>query len=181
MNTYPNVYADFAYVLTNKTATRNLIHYLQTDDLIRDRTLFGSDFWVVNKAGQLKENQERFLKSRWQGWSGRRSDGLTVRLANFRPLFICPIYMVHCPIFQRCSEMKRAWWVNDVTAAIVRFLINQNSEAGTNIAKRRPSKRRRQNEWSVLGRSCAKLWKKSKLSKTRFSYTVLNKPEQIEL
>ena len=61
MKKYPNVYADFAYTITNKTATNNLIQVLMSDPLVRKRTMYGSDFWVVNKEGELKEKQKAFL------------------------------------------------------------------------------------------------------------------------
>lgn len=62
MQQYPNVYADFAYNIVDTKRSKNLINYLLTDENVRNRTLFGTDYWVVNKEDDLHDSQKKFLK-----------------------------------------------------------------------------------------------------------------------
>lgn len=61
MNEYPNVYADFSFSLADLKASRNLKNTLVSDELVRSRTLFGSDFWVVSPEGNLHLLQNDFI------------------------------------------------------------------------------------------------------------------------
>ena len=61
INNYENVYADFSYTIANESATDNFITVITNNARIRKRSLFGSDFWVVNGAGNLDDNQATFL------------------------------------------------------------------------------------------------------------------------
>lgn len=63
MRKYKNVYADFSYNIVEEDLTSNLKNTLYFDESIRDRTLFGTDFWVVNKEGNLQTEQTQFLMS----------------------------------------------------------------------------------------------------------------------
>jgi predicted TIM-barrel fold metal-dependent hydrolase len=62
MEKYPNVYADFSFNLEEETIVANLKNVIVNDDLIQSRTLFGTDFWVVNPAGDLNQMQQEFLE-----------------------------------------------------------------------------------------------------------------------
>lgn len=61
MKKYDNVYSDFSYELVDINSTKNLKNVLYFDKIVRDRTLFGTDYWVVNKEGNLHKEQSRFL------------------------------------------------------------------------------------------------------------------------
>lgn len=61
MNKYPNVYADFSFTITEKKASEVFIDTLIDNPLVRERSMFGSDFWVVNFAGQMAKKQANFL------------------------------------------------------------------------------------------------------------------------
>lgn len=47
---YPNVYADISYTLNDITLLPLLKMILEADDKIRERVLFGTDFYLVSKA-----------------------------------------------------------------------------------------------------------------------------------
>ena len=34
---------------------------IKKDDKVREKSMFGSDYWVVSKEGQLNKNQKKFL------------------------------------------------------------------------------------------------------------------------
>lgn len=72
MRTYENVYADFSFNLVEQNLTQNLVTLLNhsNNTRIKDRTLFGTDYWVVNKEGNLKTKQEDFMKTLSQGPQG---------------------------------------------------------------------------------------------------------------
>jgi len=61
MKRFPNVYSDFSYTITEKGASENFIYTLINNPLIRERSMYGSDFWVVNFAGQMAKKQATFL------------------------------------------------------------------------------------------------------------------------
>lgn len=50
MRKYPNVYADISYTASNPVVFPLLKVILESDEVIRNKTLFGSDFYVVTKA-----------------------------------------------------------------------------------------------------------------------------------
>lgn len=62
MKQYSGVYADFSYNLVEINLSKNLKNVLFFDEDIRERTLFGSDYWVVNKEGNLRKEQEQFIR-----------------------------------------------------------------------------------------------------------------------
>jgi predicted TIM-barrel fold metal-dependent hydrolase len=61
MKNYPNVYSDFAFSIADIVACKNLKNKLVIDELIRSRTLFGSDFWVIAPEGNLHTLQDDFV------------------------------------------------------------------------------------------------------------------------
>lgn len=61
METYPNVYSDFSYTITHKKASENFIEMINKVKKIRERSMFGSDYWVVFDKGSLEKNQKIFL------------------------------------------------------------------------------------------------------------------------
>lgn len=62
MDQYENVYADFSYQLVDINISKNLREVLTVKENIRERTLFGTDFWVVNTQGNLLHEQKQFLE-----------------------------------------------------------------------------------------------------------------------
>lgn len=62
MRNYPNVYADFSFNLIELKLYKNLKNVIVNDPDIRSRTLFGSDFWVVNPKGNLNNLQQEFVR-----------------------------------------------------------------------------------------------------------------------
>jgi predicted TIM-barrel fold metal-dependent hydrolase len=58
---YQNVYADFSYNIVEVDLTKNLKSILFFEEEIRNKTLFGTDFWVVNKEGDLQKEQTQCL------------------------------------------------------------------------------------------------------------------------
>ncbi|MEP1306526.1 MAG: amidohydrolase family protein [Balneola sp.] len=67
MTTYPNLYADFSFNLesgkTVQAFTKKLFSDDSTGELMRSRTLFGTDFWVVLPMSDLNADQKYFLKA----------------------------------------------------------------------------------------------------------------------
>ena len=61
MSKYENVYADFAYNIEDSGISENLKNLIVYKQDVRSKTLFGSDYWVVNKNIDLKKEQSRFL------------------------------------------------------------------------------------------------------------------------
>lgn len=61
MRKYPNVYADFSYTIVNKEATNNFKTYLSANEIVKNRALYGSDFWVIYFGGDHKKKQKEFL------------------------------------------------------------------------------------------------------------------------
>lgn len=62
MRTYKNVYADFSYNLVEVDLTKNLREVLSTHKDILNKSLFGTDYWVVNKEDNLLKAQKEFLR-----------------------------------------------------------------------------------------------------------------------
>lgn len=60
---FENVYADFSYNLTEDEYSRNLKKALINDEDLANRTMFGSDFWVVIQEGDLDKEQQKFVKT----------------------------------------------------------------------------------------------------------------------
>ena len=63
MSKYENVYADFSYNIVELALSKNLREVITNKASIRERTLFGTDYWVVNKEGDLLKEQKEFLNS----------------------------------------------------------------------------------------------------------------------
>lgn len=61
MSNFENVYADFSYNLVEIGLSKNLREIITSKENIRKRTLFGTDYWVVNKEGDLLREQRDFL------------------------------------------------------------------------------------------------------------------------
>lgn len=62
MEKYPNVYADFSFNIEDEKNISNLKNVIVNNDLVLSRTMFGSDYWVVNPQGNLNEMQENFVE-----------------------------------------------------------------------------------------------------------------------
>ena len=62
MRTYNNVYSDFSYNLIEVDLSKNLREVLSTHNDILNKSLFGTDYWVVNKEDNLLKAQEEFLR-----------------------------------------------------------------------------------------------------------------------
>lgn len=60
MHTYPNVYADFSYSLIYETAHDRFTEEL-ADQTILNRTLFGTDYWVVLFKENIQKAQKEFF------------------------------------------------------------------------------------------------------------------------
>ncbi|WP_442844986.1 amidohydrolase family protein [Leeuwenhoekiella sp. H156] len=67
MRKYENVYADFSYNLVETNLNKSLKSFLFLNDDIADKTLFGTDYWMVNKEGNLLVEQTQFLQSLQEG------------------------------------------------------------------------------------------------------------------
>ncbi|HPQ07609.1 MAG TPA: amidohydrolase family protein [Bacteroidia bacterium] len=65
MKNYENVYADFSFNIESHKAVENFTEMLSKDDingkLMRERTLFGTDFWVILPSSDLIEAQKNFI------------------------------------------------------------------------------------------------------------------------
>jgi hypothetical protein len=62
MKKYPNVYADFAFNFVDDLEAKNLINTLIFDEAVRNRTLFGTDYWMVIPKGNLHKKQENYIR-----------------------------------------------------------------------------------------------------------------------
>jgi predicted TIM-barrel fold metal-dependent hydrolase len=62
MKKYPNVFADFSFQLVDEKISRNLREVLSIEEYIRNKTLFGTDYWVVNPQGDLYNEQKKFFE-----------------------------------------------------------------------------------------------------------------------
>jgi predicted TIM-barrel fold metal-dependent hydrolase len=62
MNKYPNVYADFAFNFIEDNIWDNIINVLLYNKRVRERLMFGTDYWVVNPKVNLKLKQNEFIK-----------------------------------------------------------------------------------------------------------------------
>jgi predicted TIM-barrel fold metal-dependent hydrolase len=101
MRKYPNVYADISFTLYDTTLLPLLKMILEADEKIRQRVLFGTDFYLVSKAGSERAfsinvraalghrmfeqiaitNAERFLSNKFNRVTG---DGIQAK--QFPPL-----------------------------------------------------------------------------------------------
>lgn len=58
---YPNVYSDLSFIFSDSNLHSKFQEVLKNDDKIKQKTLFGSDYWVVNPRLNLKKEQLRFI------------------------------------------------------------------------------------------------------------------------
>lgn len=56
------VYTDFSFNLVDKVANANLKKQLDKNPLIKSRTMYGTDYWVVLPSEDLKSSIENFIK-----------------------------------------------------------------------------------------------------------------------
>ena len=61
MEKYENVYSDFSYTITHEEASKKFKEEIFKNKRVAERSMFGSDYWVVSKSGQLADNQKKFL------------------------------------------------------------------------------------------------------------------------
>lgn len=65
MAKYDNLYADFSFNLESLTAIKNFKNKLFKDDtigkLMKERSLFGADFWVILPLSDLITDQHNFV------------------------------------------------------------------------------------------------------------------------
>ncbi len=61
MGRYPNVYADVSYILHLKIMPKLLKKCIAKNPLIAERTLFGSDFYMIESQGKYKHIRARFV------------------------------------------------------------------------------------------------------------------------
>lgn len=66
MARYDNLYADFSFNLESLTAIKNFRNKLFKDDahgkLMKERSLFGTDFWVILPLSDLIKDQRNFIE-----------------------------------------------------------------------------------------------------------------------
>ena len=60
MEQYPNVYADVSHILHLKIMPKLLKKCISKNPLIAERTLFGSDFYMIEAQGKYKQIRTRF-------------------------------------------------------------------------------------------------------------------------
>jgi hypothetical protein len=82
MEEYDNVYADFSFNLVEINLSDNLKNILFSSEVIREKTLFGSDYWVVNKEGNLQNEQNRFIEKLDEGLPTTLNLGKKLALDN---------------------------------------------------------------------------------------------------
>ena len=59
-----NVYADFSFnLIQGDKVNKNFLKALMEDETIKDRAMFGTDFWVVTPKGDLKKAQDKFIET----------------------------------------------------------------------------------------------------------------------
>lgn len=61
MNEYPNVYADFSYNLSEQKIIKKFFDTISNNTLFKERTMFGTDYWMVLAARDYYKNQVNFI------------------------------------------------------------------------------------------------------------------------
>lgn len=61
MQHYEAVFADFSFNLIDDSLDATLLNTLNQNNKIDERTLFGTDFWVVLSSGDLNQRQKDFI------------------------------------------------------------------------------------------------------------------------
>ena len=86
MAKYDNLYADFSFNLESHTAIKNFKKKLDKDDvngnLMKERSLFGTDFWVILPLSDLFKDQQNFVEET----KGLLNDLLKTNVLNYLKL-----------------------------------------------------------------------------------------------
>lgn len=86
MAKYDNLYADFSFNLESHTAIKNFKKKLDKDDvngnLMKERSLFGTDFWVILPLSDLFKDQQNFVEET----NGLLNDLLKTNVLNYLKL-----------------------------------------------------------------------------------------------
>lgn len=61
MNEYPNLYADYSFNLTYPEYNHTFFEALNTNPVFKERSMFGTDYWMVIPMGNFKRNQQLFI------------------------------------------------------------------------------------------------------------------------
>ncbi len=61
MKKYTGVYADFSFNFAEDRHFEVFHDKIKSDKTVRDKTLYGTDYWVVFSEGNMKKHQTRFL------------------------------------------------------------------------------------------------------------------------
>ncbi|MGM0407884.1 MAG: amidohydrolase family protein [Bacteroidota bacterium] len=59
---YENVYADFSFNIAKDSCFDVFLDYLQNNYTVRNKSLYGTDYWMVLSAGDFKKNHKEFIK-----------------------------------------------------------------------------------------------------------------------
>lgn len=62
LETYPNVYSDLSFIFVDSSLHLKFKEMLISNEKVKQKTLFGSDYWVVNPNINLKKEQLAFVK-----------------------------------------------------------------------------------------------------------------------
>jgi len=61
MERYPNVYADISHILYRKEMPSLFRECFNNNDIVRQRALYGTDFYMITTEGKFKEIRMRFI------------------------------------------------------------------------------------------------------------------------
>ena len=61
MERYPNVYADVSYILHRKEMPSLFRECYNNNDIVKERALYGTDFYMITTEGKFKEMRMRFI------------------------------------------------------------------------------------------------------------------------
>jgi hypothetical protein len=62
IETYPNVYSDLSFIFVDSDLHLKFQEMLKTNNKVKQKTLFGSDYWVVNPNINLRKEQLKFIR-----------------------------------------------------------------------------------------------------------------------
>ena len=68
MHDYPNVYADFSYTMYKRKFNKELKRIMEADPVVADRTLFGSDYYMILNEGMYGEEFNQFRRHIGEDW-----------------------------------------------------------------------------------------------------------------
>ena len=60
MQAYPGVYSDFSYTLFKRDLHKVLHDLIERNELVRNRVLYGSDYYMVTMEGHFREIKSQF-------------------------------------------------------------------------------------------------------------------------